>query len=326
MALARDLSVLSFAVLAVCAVEAQTSTPPASMTVQAYDALFTKVNNSSRWGRDDTRGTLNQITAETRLAAVRDVRTGECVSLSRPVEAGSVPGALEPAQVAGFDLADGDIHWLAERITLVFHGYAFSHLDALSHSAFRGRAYNGVNDTPADRARLGIENVETGLVSRGVLVDLPALRGVEYLEPGSAYTPADMEAWEKKAGITVGRGDVVLIRTGRWVRQKALGPVDATRQLAGPHPTMAEWLHQRGVAAVGDDGANDLAPSVVPGVSHAFHQLALVSMGMPLLDNQDLDRLAAACAAAQRWTFLFVAAPLRIQDATGSPVNALAMF
>jgi kynurenine formamidase len=118
----------------------------------------------------------------------------------------------------------------------------------------------------------------------------------------------------------------VLIRTGRWVRQKALGPVDATKQLAGPHPAMAAWLHQRGVAVVGDDGANDVAPSIVAGVSHPFHMLALVAMGMPLLDNQDLDRLSAACAGANRWTFLFVAAPLRIQNATGSPVNALAMF
>jgi kynurenine formamidase len=164
------------------------------------------------------------------------------------------------------------------------------------------------------------------LISRGALVDLPSLRGVEYLEPGTAYTPADMDAWEKKTGVVVGRGDVVLVRTGRWVRQNARGPADPTKLQAGPHPTMAKWLHERGVALVGDDGANDLAPSVVAGVSHPFHQLALVAMGMPLLDNLDLDALARQCAQAQRWTFFFMGAPLPIKEGTGSPLNALAVF
>src|SRR3954451_19035099 len=127
------------------------------MPSQDYGALFAKVNNAGHWGKDDLRGTLNNITTEARLAAVRLVRTGETVSLSRPLEAGNVPGALEPVQVAGIDMADGDIHWLAERVTVVFHGYAFSHLDAPSHAAFRGHSYNDLSDTPADRARLGIE-------------------------------------------------------------------------------------------------------------------------------------------------------------------------
>jgi kynurenine formamidase len=80
------------------------------------------------------------------------------------------------------------------------------------------------------------------------------------------------------------------------------------------------------VAIVGDDGANDLAPSVVPGVSHPFHQAALVAMGMPLLDNLDLDALARTAETLTRWTFLFVAAPLPLKDATGSPLNPLAVF
>jgi kynurenine formamidase len=209
---------------------------------------------------------------------------------------------------------------------VVFHGYAFSHVDALSHAAFRGRSYNGPANPGTVRARLGVETMKDGLVTRGVLVDLPSLRGVEYLEPGAVFTPADVEAWERKTGVTIGAGDVVLVRTGRWVRQRALGPVDPTKTQAGPHPMLAEWLHRRRVALVGDDGANDRAPSVVPGVSHPFHMLALVAMGMPLLDNMDLDALAAECGQARRWTFLFVGTPLRIKDATGSPLNAVAVF
>jgi kynurenine formamidase len=298
----------------------------APMTPQAYDALFAAVNNAGRWGNADALGTLNHVTAEGRLAAAREIRTGISVSLSRTLEPGRVPGALEPVVVTPFAADDGGIHWELERLAFVYHGYAFSHVDALSHAAYGGHAYNAVSNPMRDRVRLSVERMQNGLISRGVLVDLPSLRGVEYLEPGTAYTPADMDAWEKKTGVTIGRGDVVLVRTGRWVRQKALGPVDPTKTQAGPHPTMARWLHERGVALVGDDGANDLAPSVVPGVSHAFHQLALVAMGMPLLDNLDLDALAGQCADARRWTFFFVGAPLPIKEGTGSPLNALAVF
>jgi kynurenine formamidase len=297
--------------------------PP--MNAEQYESLFQTVNNAGRWGKEDARGTLNYITPDTRVSAAREVRTGQAVSLSRTLEPGDVPGALEPLLVAPFAADDGEIHWELERLGLVYHGYAFSHVDALSHAVYRGRSYNGAAD-PGNRQRLGVEIMTDGLVSRGVLVDLPALRGVEYLEPGTPYTPADMEAWEKKTGVAIGAGDVLLVRTGRWVRQRAHGPVDPTRMQAGPHPTMAAWLHRRRVAIVGDDGANDLAPTVVAGVSHPFHQLALVAMGMPLLDNMDLDRLAAECDRARRWTFLFVATPLRIKDGTGSPLNPVAVF
>jgi len=318
--------VMTFVLCMSLAVAGLAAAQDASMPRQAYDALFAEVNNASRWGQDDALGTLNHMTAETRLAAAREVRTGETVSLSRLLEPGNVPGAITPMLTEPVNADDEDIHWEMERLTLLFHGYAFSHVDALSHAALKGRAYNGPSNPGRDKARLSIERMQDGLVSRGVLVDLPALRGVEYLEPGTPYTPADMEAWEKKTGITIGRGDVLLVRTGRWARQTAHGPVDPTKTLAGPHPTMAAWLRQRGVSIVGDDGANDVAPALVPGVSHPFHMLALVAMGMPLLDNMDLDRLAAACAHSARWTFLFVGSPLRIKEGTGSPLNALAIF
>lgn len=316
------------ALLAACALwtAGASAQPSPELTAQQYDALFAAVNNVGRWGTDDARGTLNHITEELRVAAAREARTGRTVSLSRQLEPGEVPGALEPMAVTPFGLDEGGIHWEAERLGLVFHGYAFSHVDALSHAAFRGRSYNGPANPGTVRARLGVETMKDGLVTRGVLVDLPSLRGVEYLEPGAVFTPADVEAWERKTGVTIGAGDVVLVRTGRWVRQRALGPVDPTKIQAGPHPMLAEWLHRRRVALVGDDGANDRAPSVVPGVSHPFHMLALVAMGMPLLDNMDLDALAAECGQARRWTFLFVGTPLRIKDATGSPLNAVAVF
>jgi kynurenine formamidase len=291
----------------------------AAMTTQAYDALFAAVSNAGRWGADDTHGTLNLVTPEMRVAAAREVKSGVTVSLSRRLQPGNVPGVLAPAEVEPSAADDGDIHWEIERLAVTFHGYAFSHLDALSHASYKGRSYGGTQD----RQRIGVEAMVDGLVSRGVLVDLPALRGVPYLEPGATYGPMDMEAWEKRTGVTIGKGDVLLIRTGRWVRQDAKGPADG---LPGPHPAMARWLRDRGVAVVGDDGANDSNPSVVPGLSHPFHMLALVSMVMPLLDNMDLDALATRCASSKRWTFLFVAEPLRIQGSTGSPLNPLAVF
>lgn len=297
-----------------------------AMSLAEYEALFERVNNAGRWGKDDALGTLNHITPEKRVAASREVRSGSTVSLARPVAPGKVPGALEPLQIEPVDLASGDIHWHAERLTFFFHGYAYSHVDALSHAAYRKRVYNGGSDPSRYLAHLSVERMQGGIVSRGVLVDLPRLHGIDFLEPGAAYTKGDMEAWEKKTGIRISTGDVLLVRTGKWKRQQVHGAVDPQQQQAGPHPSMAAWLHQRGVAILGDDGATDLAPTVVPDLSHPFHQLAIVGMGMPLLDNLDLDALAKEAADRSRWTFLFVAAPLPLKNATGSPLNPLAIF
>lgn len=159
-----------------------------------------------------------------------------------------------------------------------------------------------------------------GLISRGVLVDLARLRANQRTEPGSPLTAQDLIAWERQTGIKIRSGDVVLIRSGRW------DPASPRGGSMGIHPSVAEWLHERGVAAVGDEGGTDISPTPVSGINSPFHVLALVGMGMPLVENLDLERLGREAATRTRWTFLFVAAPLTIRAGTGSPINPLAVF
>ena len=136
----------------------------------------------------------------------------------------------------------------------------------------------------------------------------------------------DIQRWERETGTRIQTGDVVLIRTGRWAREAALGSWDVTRGAAGPHPTVALYLHQRGAAALGGDVSNEYYPSLVTGVTEPVHEIALAAMGMPLMDNLDFEEAARIAATRKRPTFMFVAAPLRIRGGSGSLVNPLAIF
>src|SRR6185503_1123745 len=138
---------------------------------------------------------------------------------------------------------------------------------------------------------------------RAVLFDIPRLKGVDYLEPGTKIYPEDLDAWEKKARVKVEPGDVVLIRTGRWARRDAKGPW-ATSQLAGLYITSARWLHEHDVAILGSDGASDVHPSGVDQIGEPIHALSLVSMGMPIFDNLDLEAVSKEAARRNRWDFL----------------------
>ncbi|MEQ8955122.1 MAG: cyclase family protein, partial [Gammaproteobacteria bacterium] len=174
--------------------------------------------------------------------------------------------------------------------------------------------------------RLGIHNAFEGVFTRGILVDIPWLRGVDFLEPGTALTAADLEQWEQRTGVRIGSGDVLLIRTGRWERVRQLGEWNFIGNAAGSHASLALWLKERDVAVIGSDGVSDVMPSGVEGLLNPLHELVLVGLGMPILDNLDLDSVAEAAAQRNRWEFLFVGSPLRVEGGTGSPMNPLAVF
>jgi kynurenine formamidase len=128
--------------------------------------------------------------------------------------------------------------------------------------------------------------------------------------------------------VRVEEGDILLISTGRDARRAARGPWSPNGEgLAGLHPTCIPWLHERRIAVLGSDGVSDGLPGQsVPDWPVPVHQCCLVAMGVHLLDNLDLSRLAAACAERERWEFLFAVAPLRVRGRTGSPVNPIAIF
>jgi kynurenine formamidase len=173
---------------------------------------------------------------------------------------------------------------------------------------------------------LSVDAYRNGFVSRGILMDIPRLKSVKYLEPGVQIMPADLDAWEKRAGIKVGSGDIVFVRTGRWARRAEKGAWNTDTEAAGMHPSCARWFHERDVAMVGTDTHGEVKPGVVDGVPFPIHQLLLIAMGTPMFDNCDLEAVGEAAAARRRWEFLFTAAPLVIHRGTGSPLNPIAIF
>jgi kynurenine formamidase len=136
----------------------------------------------------------------------------------------------------------------------------------------------------------------------------------------------DLEAAEREQGVTVGTGDILLVRTGHARRLAELPPWDTPNAKAGLHPTTARFLAERCVAALGSDGNNDTAPSTTEEVGFPIHVLAINAMGVHLLDYLQFEDLVRRCEHQGRWEFLFAAAPLRIPRGTGSPLNPIAVF
>jgi kynurenine formamidase len=304
---------------------------------------FSALSNWGRWGPDDERGTLNHITPASRLAAARLVTEGEVVSCAWDIDTAPrrdhVFGAPQRFMLAtGEGLADpervgGPVEGggTAEYLGLVFHGYAVTHLDGLCHMHWDGRFYNGVPASAVTvgqgATRLAVTAIPEGIATRGVLLDVAAARGRDWLEPGEGVLPADLDAAAAAQGVEVRPGDVVLLRTGYGRRLREQGPDDVrTVGRAGWHGACLPWLHERQVAAIGADTAQDVIPSGYATVRNPVHLVGIVAMGLWLIDNCDLEPLAATCRRLDRWAFQLTVAPLRITGGTGSPVNPLAHF
>jgi kynurenine formamidase len=296
----------------------------APRTAAEFDALFTQVSNWGRWGADDQLGSVNLVTAAKRKQAATLVKSGVSVSLAHnPLteRAEDNNNPFEHTMLRGNNL---------DRYAVSYHGYAHSHIDALCHFLYKDKTYNGYAraevNTDKGCTKLGIENLKNGIVSRGILIDIPRLRGVEFLEPGTPVYSEDVDAWEKKAGVKIGSGDVILLRTGRWARRAKLGAWNVGQNAAGFHASIAPWIKARGVSVVGSDAAEDVVPSKVEGVALPVHTLLITAMGINLLDNQDLEALAETAARLNRWEFMISIAPVPVTGGTGFPVNALATF
>ncbi len=295
------------------------------------DRWMKELSNWGRWGKDDQLGTVNLITAEKRKAAARLVREGVAVSLARDTEKEKAEDNQRPfvqeMNATGANPAGGQFS--VDTYSVLYHGVAHTHMDSLCHMFYEGRMYNGYSqeEVGAEGAKkLAINAFKNGILTRGILLDFPVLKGLPYLEPGTAIYPADLDAWEKRAGLRVGTGDVVFVRTGRWARRAAAGPWNVGMRSAGLHASCAAWLRKRDVAMVGSDAASDVMPSQVAGVRQPIHQLLLVAMGTPIFDNCDLEAVSAAAGARKRWEFLLTAAPISVKGGTGSPLNPIAVF
>jgi kynurenine formamidase len=302
-----------------------------SLAKPDIDRMMTELSNWGRWGKEDQMGTVNLITAAKRKHAVSLVREVTVVSLSHAQDTEKSLDNTRPLihvmNGTGEGAAGSGGSW--DTCTMTFHGTYYTHMDALCHQFYDGHMYNGYPQnvvTSAGASKLDIGAFKGGIVTRGILMDIPRLKGSSYLEPETPIYPEDLDAWEKQAHIKVASGDMLFIRTGRWARRAEKGSWALGGSAAGLYATCARWLKQRDVAVLASDAVSDVQPSKVDGVPLPIHKLVLVALGTPIFDNCDLEQLSETANRMNRWEFMVTAAPMVIPGGTGSPLNPLAIF
>lgn len=289
-----------------------------------FDLLY---EDLKRWGTwdDAQRGAWNRLTPAHTIAAAAGVRSGRIVGTALPWATETAVDNPRPALHHMVDLGDREAPEPSTNkdfLGIDYHGKSTTHLDALSHIAYRGELFGGRNSRESvgavgasygSVARLGL------YVGRGVLLDMPEVFGVPWLEPGQAVYEDDLREAEERLGITMGEADAVLLRTGHKARRTALGPWDSSNLSAGLHVTAMPMLADRGIALLGSDGDSDVRPSPIDGIHSPIHILALTALGVPLLDNLDLEALSVAAREEGRYSFLFSVSPSTFRRARVRP-------
>ncbi len=309
----------------VIALSRPASGQPPDVTSAQYEQWRVELSNWGRWGEDDEIGALNLITPQKRLEALALAREGVSVSLA--LDANTVQAVDNPYPYEHEMLGIG-----SDQLRLRYHGIAHTHVDALAHVNEEGTFFNGYRPDAdltlaSGHERSSIHNLKNGILTRGVLIDIPRFRGLPYLEPGTPIYVEDLEAWEELTGVRISSGDALFVRTGVWARREAEGPWLRGRReggrSAGLHPSVIPWLKERGVSLLGSDHPAYVAPSNLPG---AVHDFAILHLGIHMIDNCDLEALGRAVAERDRSEFLLMIAPLAIPGGTGSPLNPIAVF
>ncbi len=297
-----------------------------------FDQVFEQLK---RWGQysEPSRGAWSTVGPDKVREAAGLVRSGRTAQMALPWNTVSGIDNPQPAMHMMVELGDREPPEPTcnkDFLGVAFHGKAVSHLDALSHIAYRGQLFDGntsadvVNATGTD---FGDVSALRHLVTCGVLLDFAAVDGVDWIEPGTAFHAEDILRVEEALGVRIEPGDAVLVRSGQFARRAALGPWDAdTEGSAGLHVDAMPLLAERGISLLGGDGDSDARPSPTPGIGSPIHVLAITAMGVPLLDNLDLEELAVACREEGAYRFMLTVAPLNVPRGTGGPVNPIAVF
>jgi hypothetical protein len=319
--------------------EAHPSTQEESIkvTLETLAGWEQELSNWGRWGPDDQRGTLNLITAAKTKQAASLVLSGESVTLQHFVT--TEPPAIDSAAfgptdhwMSRIDPVTGEPSFALDEIQFSLHDGMLSHLDALCHyrTEIDGEyiIFNGYpqNLTATGCEDLAIDRMGTSYVTRGILVDMPLLRGVEWLDPSTPIYIEDLLAWEEFADVTISSGDALFVRTGRWAMRDAEGPWQYGQAGAGLHASVLPFLRERDVAILIGDAVNDVQPSGVEGINRPIHQLTQVNLGLPIVDNGYMKDVAETAARLQRWEFMTSIQINPIKGGTASPFNALATF
>ena len=320
-------------IVGIFALRATGQTPSPMVTPADYLRWRTELRNWGRWGPNDQKGTANLITPSKVQEATKLVKAGLVVSMSHAVPQ-AVAADVGEAQV--FHRTTNGINptGTTDNYQVSYHGLAVGHTDAFCHFFFEGQMYNGysVKDsiTPETGCTQGnIMARRDGIVTRAVLYDMPQLKGVDWIEPGTPITRGDLEAWERKAGVKVGPGDIIMLYVGRWKRRAALGP--HAGQVAGYYADTIPFFKARDVAFAGHDFNIDWNPRPgwgadqgIPG--NPIHQALLVWLGIGIVENLDLEQVVETARRLKRYEFMMTFAPIPVEGGTGSPVNPLAIF
>lgn len=244
--------------------------PQQHLTQADVDKLMTELSNWGRWGKTDELGTVNLITPEKRRAALRLANEGVSVSLSRNSDSRK---AVDNGQPFGHKMMIGvGEHFNMDECTVAFHGFANTHFDSLSHVYYRGRMYNGFlqsSVTATGAGHLAVTAFRDGIITRGVLIDIPRLKGAHILSHPRLSSRGSSRVGEEDWGSRLVRRRR-FIRTGRWARRLEKGPWDASQHSAGLYASSAQWFKQRDVALLGSDGSHDVISSGISGVAGRF--------------------------------------------------------
>ena len=305
--------------------------------------------NWGRWGDDDQLGTLNHVHPEDIAAAAGLIRSGAVLSLSIPLDdqgpqhPGS--GRFNPIHFMSIDGRDfmsgpGTPEERDRRRgylqnadgVLILPLQSGTQWDGLAHVFFEQQMYNGFSAgqvTSRGAQRNGVSAAADRIVGRGVLLDLPAAHGVQYLEPGYAITGQDLEAACEAQGVPVRRGDFVLVRTGALARVRERGAWEdyAGGDAPGMGLDSVPWIADHEIAGLATDLWDvEVRPAETPDVTQPLHILFIVQLGLWLGEIFDLEALAERCREEQRYEFFFAAQPLVITGGVGSPINPIAIF
>lgn len=315
-----------------------------SATDEQICGWFDSLSNWGRWGADDYLGTLNLITPEKRRQAFALAREGITISCAHTIRfnehnlddawpeprhyMNNIPFHAPPPDFVGMS-ASSDV------AVLNLHGLTLTHLDCPGHYFFkpaRDRPLTGFNGLPPTSitargvAKGAVTLAGDGIVSRGVLLDLARLRGVDWLEPGTPIFPEDLEEAEARQGIRVEPGDILCVRTGHTRRKHQKGWNADPGVQAGPDGACLPWLRERDVAMLACDTANDWVPKEEGRILRPIHCIGIAGMGLWLIDGADYEELSEQCARRNRWEFLMVVSPLKLNEASASPVNPLVLL
>ena len=305
-----------------------------------------KLRNWHKWGKDDEIGTLNYTQPEDIVTAAQLVTQGKVYSLALPFDQrgpqGGVSnypplGRFNPIHLmirTGTDAWAGALDHRGIRTSddvVILATQCGTQWDGLSHVFYENTMWNGYDCREVSSfgaQKCGIEKTRDRMVGRGVLLDIARMMGKESLPDGFAVTSAMLDEAEKRFGVTVRRGDFLLVRTGDIEARLKAGSWQGFA--GGDAPGLSfetlNWLHKRRVAAVATDTWGlEVRPNNSGDIVSPFHWISIPIMGLTLGEMFCLGELATACAADGRYEFMFVAPALPLTGAVASPINPLAI-